>query len=253
MNPAEQTDQVKGPPGAGGAATVIPRSTYAQQNGMGNLVPGSQPASPFQNGGRLPSALLNPNRPAGAPAPSTAPLAAGGGGYASPLPDAAPNPAYATPPTPGGPAPAAAWRAHGDRPSACAASRLDAAGKASTDQWASQNQLVGGSAAARLYQLRTALAGLQTLGAQGIGPSAGTLNAAKSYLLSLPVVGQNLGIDPNKIATYDEVNKYLTAYASARAAPLGGLILTQELQQHCPAMRARTSLISQARTSPSPT
>ena len=248
LSPGEQSDQVKGPPGSGGAPTVIPRAGYAQQNGMGNLVPGSPPASPFANGGRFPSALLNPNRPAGAavpgasaapgvgngylpnpPAPTggqlppgaAAPGTGGQPGFNPPTPNYVPPggqgtpgmPTPAQPPVPGSPMPV------GLPPGQQAG--LDAAGKASADQWAAQQQLVGGSAG-RIYQLRSALGDLQALGPTGTGPSAGTVNTVKSYMQSLPIVGSMVGFDPNQIANYDTANKYLQAYASARAGAHGG-------------------------------
>ena len=79
-----------------------------------------------------------------------------------------------------------------------------------------------GGSAGRLYQLHSALSDLQALGPTGTGPSAGTLNNVRSYLQSLPVVGQSLGIDPSQVANYDTANKYLTAYAAARAGAHGG-------------------------------
>ena len=96
-----------------------------------------------------------------------------------------------------------------------------AAGDASAKQWAQLQSSVGGSAG-RLYQLHSALSDLQALGPTGTGPSAGTLNNVRSYLQSLPVVGQSLGIDPSQVANYDTANKYLTAYAAARAGAHGG-------------------------------
>ncbi len=234
FTPGEQAAQVKGPPGAGGSPTVIPQAGYAQRNGMGNLVPGSsQPPSFGGNNGRFPGALLNPNRPAGAPVPGAPGV---GNGYAPNPPPAptgqqdgypppmgqggnaapgmqAPSAAAAPPPAPGAPMPV------GLAPATQAG--LDAAGKASADQWASQQQLVGGSAG-RIYQLRSALGDLQALGTTGTGPSAGTVNTVKSYISSLPVIGGMAGFDPNQIADYDKANKYLQAYASARAGAHGG-------------------------------
>ena len=266
MTPAEQADQVKGPLNAQGQPTVIPRSTYAQQNGMGYLVPGNgatggsgQPSA-FPNNGRLPPGLMNPNRPGGAPQqPVPGSIGTGSPGYApaqpvpvaynpqaplvhaderfsppgataaSPAPQPAPvapsggyTPAssvpapYGQPPAvqqPGGPAPMVV----GLSPSQSAGQT--AAGDASAKQWAALQQSVGGSAA-RMYQLQAGLRGLVEGGPTG--PSSGAINSMKSYLQSLPVIGQNLGFDPNQIASYDEANKYLTAYAAARAGAHGG-------------------------------
>ena len=222
FTPAEQATQVKGPVGPNGAPTVIPQSTYAQGAGLGNLVPGGaaggapgQP-SPLGTGrpGGVPPALLNPNRPGGAQ-----PASAQQGGYAPMAPPSAPPaqgaPASAAPqmPPPGQP------MATGLGPAQQAG--LDAAGHASAAQLAALQQSVGGSGA-RIYQLQSAAKELAALGQTGTGPSAGALNTAKSYLQSLPIIGQSLGIDPTQVADYDMANKYLTAYASARANARGG-------------------------------
>ncbi len=260
MTPPEEAGQVKGPLNAQGQPTVIPRSTYAQQNGLGNLVPDNGPGGSGQpsafgaNGGRLPPLLLNPNRPgASQPAPVPGSVGPGSPGYAPAQPasaaqgggfttaSTAPAPAnpqgapqgYATPLPPPGPAapngyapmtPAAAPQGGPAAPMAVDLSPSQkaaqaAAGTASANQLAALQNSVGGSGA-RMYQLQAGLQGLQQGGPTG--PSSGTINNMKSYLLSLPVVGQNLGIDPNQVANYDEANKYLTAYAAARAGAHGG-------------------------------
>ncbi len=257
LTPAEQTDQVKGPVGPDGQQTVLTRAGYAQQNGLGNLVQGGasgQPsASPFGTG-RLPAGLLNPNRqpdqsggssngyapPAPAPSGTTPPpqgglpapfsllpsMASGGAAQAgAPAPNA-PSAASAVPGVQafqmpsgqaGGIPGAPMVIAYGPGQTAGAT----AAGDASAKQWGQLQASVGGSAG-RIYQLQSALGDLQALGPTGTGPSAGTLNNVRSYLQSLPVIGQSLGVDPSKVASYDEANKYLTAYAAARASRFGG-------------------------------
>lgn len=219
LSPGEQANPVRGPPGPGGAPTVITAATYAQQNGLGHLMPGGN--SPLGNG-RFPTALLNPNRqPVAAPSPaspgpSVQPASTSAGTPPTPLP--VPQQQGYAPPAPQTAAPGAPM-AVGLPPGQQTA--LDAAGKASTDQWAGLQNSVGGSAG-RIYQLKSALGDLQALGSTGTGPSAGTVNNIKSYLQSLPVVGKHLGIDPNQVADYDTANKYLTGYASARAGARGG-------------------------------
>ncbi len=250
LTPAEQASQVKGPMGPNGQPTVQSQAAWAQQQGLGNLVQGGAPgqASPFANGGRLPSALpsalLNPNRPGavpqtgGAGQPQAAPvpgsIGAGSPGYA-PAATAAPaaQPSIAQPASvQPGLVPAASPAMSGAAASPYGTAMVvgmgpgqtagaTAAGDASAKQWAGLQSSVGGSSG-RIYQLQTALGDLQSLGQTGTGPSANTLNNVRSYLSSLPMVGQSLGIDPSKVASYDEANKYLTAYASARAGRFGG-------------------------------
>ena len=274
FTPGEQASQVPGPMGPLGQKTVVPQGTYASQNGMGNLVPGGAPGqpSPFANGGRLPSALLNRSNPQAGPAtqaPALGSIGAGSPGYAPAAPATPTAAAPATPvaapapgtpqfstyadqrfPPPGAQSPTAQPQAVSSQPGAPTAppatvgipsqpgtpapqygapmvvgmgpgqtAGATAAGDASAKQWAALQSSVGGSAG-RLYRLDSALRDLQ--GAGPTGPSSGTVNNVKSYLLSLPVVGQSLGIDANQVANYDMANKYLTAYASARAGRFGG-------------------------------
>ena len=264
FTPAEQVTQVKGPVDAKGQPTVIPQAQYAQEHGLGDLNQGGgQSQSPFANGGRLPPALLNPNRQQVAAPPP--PTGAGSSGVAAPAatPTAAGSatpvaaPAPGTPqyishadqrfPAPGGVGAQPPAQAVSAQPGAPAASPAPggvlaaapsqygqpmvvglgpgqtagatAAGDASAKQWAALQSSVGGSSG-RIYQLNSALGDLQHAGPTG--PSSGTINNMKSYLLSLPVVGQNLGIDPNQVASYDMANKYLIGYAAARAGRFGG-------------------------------
>lgn len=88
LSPAELISQQKGPPNAKGQPTVITGADYANQNGLGYLVPNSsansgsgQPSAFGANGGRLPSALMNPNRSGGA-APAPGSIGQGSPGYA---------------------------------------------------------------------------------------------------------------------------------------------------------------------------
>ena len=114
FTPTEQAAQVKGPVGPDGKPTVMTQAQYAQENGLGDLNQNGTSQSPFGNGGRFPTALLNPNRQAAAP-PPPAPGAIGAGspGYVQPgassPPHAAPSssapvtPAATAAPAPGTP------------------------------------------------------------------------------------------------------------------------------------------------------
>jgi len=77
---------------------------------------------------------------------------------------------------------------------------------------ADQN-FVNGSAG-RVYQLQQGLAGLQN---SSTGKGTDWINTVKSYLQTAGAPG----IDPNKIASYDEANKYLTQYALNQANGFG--------------------------------
>ena len=217
LSPGEQITPVDGPLNAQGGQTKMPAATFATSQGLGGLVPGG--ASSFGSGrpSGLPAALLNPNNPGnapGAPGAATPPGSdfgtAGGDPAAAPGTDGQP------------PAPMTTGLGPGQQ------SGLDTAGKASADQWASLQSQVGGTAAGggsagRIFQLQKSLGLLQQLGSQGTGPSSPQTQAVASYLQSLPGIGSIVpGIDPSKIRNYDEANKYLTAYASARAGAHGG-------------------------------
>jgi hypothetical protein len=73
---------------------------------------------------------------------------------------------------------------------------------------------------ARIYQLGQALHSLQNT---STGPGTATVNNVKSFLLAQdPGVLKAIGlVDPNTIKSYDEANKYLTAYAANQAGALG--------------------------------
>lgn len=80
---------------------------------------------------------------------------------------------------------------------------------------------VGGpnGAATRIFQLGKALSGLQ---GSNTGPGTEWQNDLQSFIVAnAPSLGVQLGIDPAKVANYDEANKYLTAYASAQAGAIG--------------------------------
>ena len=206
LTPGEQVAQTKGPLGRGGAPTTQTQARYAQSQGLGALVPGATVPSLFGGAtGRLPAALVGPN---GAPPQGGAPAGQ----------SQAPAPSYGTP------APMVTGLGPGQQ------AGLDAAGKASAAQWADLQNSVGGTAAGggsagRIYMLQHGQDLLQRLGPTGTGPSSPQTQAFASYIQSLPGIGpiaSSLGIDPQRIASYDEANKVLTAYASARAGARGG-------------------------------
>lgn len=90
---------------------------------------------------------------------------------------------------------------------------------ASADQYSGLRADVGQSAA-RIFSLRQALHGLETAGATG--PGTDVVNNAKSFLVAnAPGVAKFVGIDPEKIKSYDEAAKYLTQYASGAAGSFG--------------------------------
>lgn len=96
------------------------------------------------------------------------------------------------------------------------------AGQGSGTQLVADQNAAAGSGA-RVYQLQSALKALNEAGT--VGPGTASMNNFKSFLLAQTPgdLGKYLpGIDANKIASYDEANKYLTQYASAKASSLGG-------------------------------
>lgn len=94
----------------------------------------------------------------------------------------------------------------------------DAAGTASGATEAQAMQRAQGLPQ-RLYQLKTALNGLQNT---TTGPGTAETNAAKSFLLAQVPFAKNLAPDTvNSVASYDEANKYLTQYAQSSAANFG--------------------------------
>jgi hypothetical protein len=72
----------------------------------------------------------------------------------------------------------------------------------------------------RITILRKALDGLQNT---TTGPRTDVMNNIKSFLLAQgPDILQKMGIvDPSKIQSYDEANKYLTQYAMAQSGSMG--------------------------------
>lgn len=124
-----------------------------------------------------------------------------------------------------GAAPAATGAPGGFLPTSLApgvAQAADVAGTESGKQMVADQQANAGSGQ-RVYQLQSALTGLQ--GAGPTGPGTATTNQIASFLQSqVPFgLGKYLpGVDPSKIASYDEANKYLTQYAAAKAGAMGG-------------------------------
>lgn len=94
-----------------------------------------------------------------------------------------------------------------------------AMGQKSADQYAAELQSAGGFGT-RMFNLQKAFTGLQNA---DTGPGSDTVNTARSFLMAHgPQALQSLGIvDPNKIQSYDEANKYLTQYAMNQAGALG--------------------------------
>jgi len=86
----------------------------------------------------------------------------------------------------------------------------------SAKQWDADRANAGG-VPGRLYQLQSALGAVQK---GDIGPGSAAVNQAKSFILAH--AGEFPGVDASKIESYDEANKYLTQYASAKAGALGG-------------------------------
>lgn len=75
------------------------------------------------------------------------------------------------------------------------------------------------TAQTRLLSLQKALQGVQN--AQ-TGPGSDAINQVKSFALTLaPDIAKAIGIDPNKIQSFDEANKYLTQYAQTLAGGMG--------------------------------
>jgi hypothetical protein len=92
-------------------------------------------------------------------------------------------------------------------------------GQKSATQYAAEQQAAGGFGT-RMFNLNKALTGLQNA---DTGPGSDTVNTAKSFLLAHgPGFLQSVGVvDPNKIQSYDEANKYLIQYAMNQAGALG--------------------------------
>ena len=241
LSPGEQVSPTAGPLAPGGGRTVVPTAAYAASHGLGNLIPGNGRAP-------LPSSLVGPGG-----MPGAAPVAGVGAG---------PGASGGSPPAPasGGSSPFGEWGgaspgvavaqstgAVGAGPAAGATSALPygapmqttlgpgqeaglaSAGNESAKQWAALQAQVGGTSAGggsagRIYQLQKSLGLLQQLGPQGTGPSAQASQQLMSYVRSLPVIGAGINnlSSPQNVTSYDEANKYLTAYAAARAGAHGG-------------------------------
>lgn len=62
----------------------------------------------------------------------------------------------------------------------------------------------------QVFPLEQAIHALDKLGARGSGPGSDTVNHIKSFALTMGVPG----VDPNKVATFDEAKKYLTDFVN---------------------------------------
>lgn len=101
-----------------------------------------------------------------------------------------------------------------------AAAAADETARGSAKAWNDLRADVGGTAS-RIYQLGQALRGLQ---GSPTGPGTETMNNIKSFISAQsPDVLKRMGLNPDvdKIKSYDEANKYLTAFAAAQAGALG--------------------------------
>ena len=262
LSPGEQTQPVTGPPTASGAPTTIPAAQFAAQHGLGGLIPstgraplpsslvgpGGAPNGPQgggmpQNTEQSPQAGQSPFGNGGAwgadPSSSSQPSAWGGSNPASSR-----QPAAAQSPFGGGGAWNGADASNGGQPSGAQSPfgaptqtglgpgqkvGIEAGANASASQWADLQHQVGGTSAGggsagRIYQLQQSLKSLQQLGPQGTGPGAAGMQSVIRYAQSMPFVGGLVSgvTSPDQIANYDEANKYLTQYASAKAGAHGG-------------------------------
>lgn len=183
------------------ANTLSPAEQVARIPTVG---PNGQPGTVSQ-GSIAPSNLLPPGS-----APSTGGI--GNGRY--PTQGAGTAPASAA--IPGAPA---GFIPTGQTPADAAASTVTGTGSANA--LLADQQSAAGSGA-RIYQLQAAQQALQNAGPTG--PGTAQKNQIQSFLLAQTPgdLGKYLpGIDPQKIASFDEANKYLTQYASAKASALG--------------------------------
>lgn len=119
-------------------------------------------------------------------------------------------------------APSAAGAPGGVRPALSAADQAanTAAGTGAGKQYVADSSAANGYAS-RMFTLNKALTGLQ--GAD-TGPGGNSVQGMRSFLLAQAPqsIQQYLpGVDPNKISSYDEANKYLTQYAIGKAGALG--------------------------------
>lgn len=193
-----------------GAAGTVPQASLAPAA----LLPPATAAGamPASGNGRYPTAA-----PTGGAAPAAATPAPGAPPVAATAPAAAPA---VTPSPAAAPAGAAGFLPTSLPPGVAQAA--DVAGTASGQQFVADQQ-ANATSGQRVYQLQSALTGLQNAGSTG--PGTATTNQIASFLQAqVPFgLGKYLpGVDPSKIQSYDEANKYLTQYASAKAASLGG-------------------------------
>jgi hypothetical protein len=181
----------------GGTPYFETNSQLAQQTGNGNLVAGGA-----GGGGAAPGAsIFGTGRLPGRGAPYSGPTAG------------SPAPAI------GGSAVPPGTLQTGLPPGQAAGADVAAAGSANDLHSLYSSVATSG---ARLYQLNTALSSLQALGTTGTGPGTAERNNIASYLQSIPLLGSIMpGVNPTKIANFDEATKYLTAYASNQASNMG--------------------------------
>ena len=192
LSPGEQVSQrtITAPDGS---TYTLPAATVAVGQGQGNLVPGG-------GAGSTPS-IFGTGRLPGRGAPYSGPQASSVPGMPTPPPGAPPG-AIQT----------------GIGPAQSAGATVAGTGSANDAHNLYQSVATSGS---RIFQLNKALTALQNLGPTGTGPGTDTRQAVASYLNSVPYVRNIIGTDPNSIASYDEANKYLTAYASNQASAMG--------------------------------
>jgi hypothetical protein len=187
--------------------TLSPSEQMARVPTVGpNGTPGSVPQSSL-----APPVLLPPG--------SAAAAASGGGNGRYPGAPGA-TPAAGGAPTSGVAGAPAGFVATGLAPGVGQAA--DIAGTESGKQMVADQQ-ANATSGQRVYQLQSALTSLQNAGTTG--PGTATTNQIASFLQAqVPYgLGKYLpGVDPSKIQSYDEANKYLTQYASAKASALGG-------------------------------
>lgn len=79
--------------------------------------------------------------------------------------------------------------------------------------------------------LEQAITSLQRLGPQGTGPGSETFNQVMSFMQTMaPSIAAVVpGFDPANVQDWDEANKYLTRYATAYGASVGGALTNDKL------------------------
>ena len=185
--------------------TMSPLNGFQPRGVVNNELPPNTPV--YNNAAQQPGVLGNTHVGGGGATPSGIPNAAFGGGAPA---NAPPGGAPVNPAMPGF-VPTGAPLGH------AAAADVAATGSAKAYQDL-RNDVQ--STPARIYQLGQALHSLQNT---STGPGTATVNNVKSFLLAQdPGVLKAIGlVDPNSIKSYDEANKYLTAYAANQAGAMG--------------------------------